>query len=105
MSRTIYDRINNYYVYVKYENNYKNKELVIQTFKFLLKIFEDVEDAEIIIFYIKHMSKLITSQSEKKNSFEEFLNIIYSNNINENFYILLNIKLSNIILDYIYKLR
>ena len=105
MSRTIYDRINTYYVYVKYEDNYKNKELVIQTFKFLLKIFEDAEDAEIIIFYIKHMSDIIISKSEKKNSFEEFLNIIYSNYMNENFYILLNMKLSNIILDYIYKLR
>jgi hypothetical protein len=104
MSRIIYDKINKYYVSVKYENNYKNKEVIIQTYKFLLKIFENCQDSEINNFYMKYMFKIIILP-KNINSFDKFLNIVYSNNINENFYILLNIKLSNIILDNIYKLR
>ena len=105
MSRIIYDKLNKYYIYIKYDTEFKNnnKELVIQTFKYLLRIFYDKNDDEINNFYMKHMSKIIISQPDKKNNANDFIDIVYSNIEIENFYILLNIKLSNIILNHIYK--
>ena len=95
MSRIIYDKLNKYYIYIKYDTEFKNnnKELVIQTFKYLLRIFYDKNDDEINNFYMKHMSKIIISQPDKKNNANDFIDIVYSNIEIENFYILLNIKL------------
>ena len=63
----------------------------------------EMNDDEINNFYMKHMSKIIISQPDKKNNANDFIDIVYSNIEIENFYILLNIKLSNIILNHIYK--
>lgn len=108
---SIYEKVIKFYVYVKYQTDIQNNNKeIMQTFKFLLTIIDNNnnDDNEINKFYIKYMSKIITPLPEIKNSFETFLDIVYLNinsENNKNFYILLNIKLSNVILDHIYKLR
>ena len=108
---SIYEKVIKFYVYVKYQTDIQNNNKeIMQTFKFLLTIIDNNnnDDIEINKFYIKYMSKIITPLPKIKNSFETFLDIVYLNinsENNKNFYILLNIKLSNVILDHIYKLR
>lgn len=112
MERNIYEKINNFYVKIKYNDLIKNKDIIIQTFKFLLIITNRINnDNDLNNLYLNH---IIIKLIDKKINLNICPNIIYLieyicsiDNFNKNnyFYINLNKILANIILSVIYKYK
>jgi len=75
MERKIYEKINEFYVKIKYNNLIKNKDIIIQTFKFLLIITNKINnDNDLNNLYLNH---IIIKLIDKKINLNIFPNIIY----------------------------
>ena len=75
MERNIYEKINNFYVKIKYNDLIKNKDIIIQTFKFLLIITNRINnDNDLNNLYLNH---IIIKLIDKKINLNICPNIIY----------------------------
>jgi len=95
-----YEKVNKFYNNIKYDNYYKNKEIILETLKLVLILIKNKTDIEFKLFYDKFMLKL--KYIYEVNYFIEHI-CYYKNDIK--FYIELQKYLSFIILNYIYKLN